>query len=205
MKYLFILLTTINFSWTAFAQEEEEDPWAQESVIQGMEIGFDVTASASNFGGDVGIGLKYGINLGEYFIVGPSIRYEYLWWKNYYNTTASTTGNYHMYGGGAFVHARFYNAVYLGAEFEMLRSPYQTNGLINSLNATWAPTLFVGGGYSQEFNERIRINAGIMYDVINAANSPFRRSYFVQKKTSTGAVTGYLPIIYRIAFFFPIR
>ena len=69
---------------------------------------------------------------------------------------------------------------------------------------TWAPTLFLGGGFSMEFNESFRFNAGIMYDVINATNSPFRRSYFIQKKTTDGTSAGFLPIIYRFAFFFPI-
>ena len=55
-----------------------------------------------------------------------------------------------------------------------------------------------------EFNESVRINAGIMYDVIDAQNSPFRRSYFMQKKTSDGSPAGFLPIIYRIAFFIPL-
>ncbi|OFZ55455.1 MAG: hypothetical protein A3D92_03475 [Bacteroidetes bacterium RIFCSPHIGHO2_02_FULL_44_7] len=176
---------------------------AQNSTITGSEIGIDLAFSGSNFGGNVGLGVKYGLNLGEYVIAGPSVRYEQIWWKNYTGGSAAASGSRSVYGGGVFIHGRFFNALFVGAEFEMLRSPYDKNGLF-AVSKTWAPTLFLGGGFSMEFNEKVRVNAGIMYDVINVQNSPFRRSYSVQKKSANGAVAGYLPIIYRIAFFFPI-
>ncbi len=177
---------------------------AQDGVITGSEIGADIAFSASTNGGNFGLGLKYGFNFGEYIILGPSVRYEYLWWKNFVGPSEIVSGNRHVYGGGVFAHARFFNALFVGAEFEMLRSPYNQNGFL-SLEKTWAPTLFLGGGFSMEFNELVRINAGIMYDVINPMNSPFRSSYSIQKQDPvTGAPAGYLPIIYRIAFFFPL-
>lgn len=195
MKNLIILLTLFTFTLNnSFSQSFEMD---------GSEIGFDVAFSASNQGGNVGLGLKYGLNFGEYLIVGPSVRYERLWFKN---IATAQQGGYNIYGGGAFAHARFFNALFVGAEFEMLRSPYgkdQFSGFVTT-TGSWAPTLFLGGGFSMEFNESIRINAGIMYDVINAQNSPFQRSYFLQKKTEFGQPAGYLPVIYRIAFFIPL-
>ncbi|MGY8927905.1 MAG: hypothetical protein ACKVJC_11520, partial [Flavobacteriales bacterium] len=72
-------------------------------------------------------------------------------------------------------------------------------------NKNWAATLFIGGGFSKEYNKKIRINLGIFYDVINANNSPFRTSYTLKIKDSqTGDVQRILPIIYRINFFIPI-
>ena len=182
----------------------------QSATISGTEVGVDLAFSASTFGGNVGLGVKYGLNLGEIFIVGPSVRYERLWWKNYqYGGIIQTNGGYNVYGGGAFAHARFFNALFAGVEFEMLKSPFlktsnkSYNGTIDGTGkGSWAPTLLVGGGFSMEFNESVRINAGIMYDVINAGNSPFRRSYS-QTTTSTGQ-TKFIPLMYRIAFFFPI-
>lgn len=147
--------------------------------------------------------MKGGANLGEYIIAGPSIRYEHIWWKNYIGGTAEVSGSRSVYGGGVFIHGRFFNALFVGAEFEMLNSPYDKLGFITG-QKYWVPTLFLGGGFSMEFNEKVRVNAGIMYDVINSGSSPFRRSYSIQKKTSTGGNAGYLPIIYRIAFFFPL-
>lgn len=201
MKYIFLLLLLVPV--ISLAQDENDD-WENESVLQGTELGIDITASGSNFGGDVGLGLKYGVNLGQYFIVGPSARYEYIWWKNYVGGSALSSGGSHIFGGGLFAHARFYNAIFLGVEFEMLKSPYSSNGFINQTQGSWAPTLFVGGGYSQEFNEKIRVHLGIMYDVIDANNSPFKRSYVFQKKDAYGNPAGFLPIIYRLAFFFPL-
>ena len=191
MKNIFALILCLVLSInTAHSQSFE---------IDGSEIGFDLAFSASTNGGNVGLGLKYGLNLGEYLIAGTSVRYERLWIKN---LLTQQSGGYNMYGGGAFLHGRFFNALFLGAEFEVLRSPYQTAGFV-SQTGTWAPTLFLGGGFSMEFNAGIRINAGVMYDVIDAENSPFRSSYFMQKRTTNGQA-GFLPIIYRIAFFIPL-
>ena len=175
---------------------------SNESIIERSEVGVDLAFSASTFGGNFGIGLKYGVTFGEYFIAGPSVRYERLWWKNIvYNETQK--GALNVYGGGGFFHARFFNALFVGAELEVLKSPYSKTGLIASQgNGTWAVTGLLGGGFSMEFNEMVRVNAGIMYDVINMTNSPYRRSYS-QTTTSTGAVK-YIPILYRLAFFFPL-
>ena len=174
--------------------------FSQNFEMDGSEIGFDVAFNASTNGGNAGLGLKYGLNFGEDFIAGPSVRYERTWIKN--NVTG-TNGGYNVFGGGVFGHYRFQNVLFLGAEFEMLKSPYTKLGLLTSL-PTWAPTLFLGGGFSREFNESFRINAGIMYDVINADNSPFKRSYNVTVKNEQGQVIKILPVIFRLAFFIPI-
>ena len=184
---LFIVLT----STLSFSQNFEMD---------GSEIGFDVAFNASTNGGNAGIGLKYGLNFGEDFIAGPSIRYERTWIKN--NVTG-TNGGFNVFGGGVFGHYRFQNVLFVGGEFEMLKSPYTKLGLLTSF-PTWAPTLFLGGGFSREFNESFRINAGIMYDVINADNSPFKRSYNFTVKNEQGQIVKRLPIIFRLAFFIPL-
>lgn len=192
MKHILLISFCSLLAMNGMSQENE-----------GSEIGIDLIASASNLGGTVGGGLKYGVKFGQYFIAGPSVRYQRTWNKNNYT---GTQGGFNVYGGGGFLHARFYNALFLGTEFEVLSSPYTSNGFYDPTGNSWVPTLFVGGGFSMEFNEAVRLNVGIMYDVINKANSPFRNTYFVQKKdAATGAVAGYLPIIYRIAFFFPLN
>ena len=200
VHFLFILVPFLGIS-----QEEEDFETEEKEAITGFqyngsEIGVDLAFSASTFGGNFGLGLKYGLKFGEYIIAGPSVRYERVWFKN---ALVGVDGNANVFGGGAFVHARFFNTLFLGAEYEHLKSPYNPNGFLNN-QSSWAPTLFVGGGFSMSFNERIRLNAGIMYDLINAENSPFRNSYSFTVKDQNGNIQRYLPIIYRIAFFFPL-
>ncbi len=162
--------------------------------LQGSDIGVDGFFGASSFGGSFGLGVKYGLKFGDYFIAGPSARYQRSWNSN---AVTGVGGGFNVYGGGAFFHARFINALFAGAEFEMLNAP-QLSGVIGT-GTRWAPTLLVGGGYSQEFNEKIRVQVGIMYDVIDNANSPFRQGYFLRR--SNGSL---IPVVYRISFFFPI-
>ena len=205
----YILCTSLLISSSFYAQDdefydepEEDNKREYPGVFQGSEIGADIAFSAGSNGGNVGLGLKYGAKFGKYIIAGPSVRYDLTWIKNQQGTASGQNGKYSVYGGGAYIHGRFFNALFIGAEFEYLRSPYDKTGLF--IQPTWAPTLFLGGGFSMEFNEKIRLNAGIMYDVINAENSPFRKSYSIQRKTAEGQSAGYLPIIYRIAIFIPL-
>lgn len=209
MKF-YIFCTSLLISASIFAQDddyyeepEEDNKREYPGIFQGSEIGVDVAFSASTNGGNVGLGLKYGAKFGKYIIAGPSVRYDLTWVKTQIGTATGQNGKYSVYGGGAYIHGRFFNALFVGAEFEYLRSPYDINGFLTNL-PSWAPTLFLGGGFSMEFNEVVRLNAGIMYDVINAKNSPFRNSYSITQKDSNGNVVKILPIIYRIAFFIPI-
>lgn len=184
----------IGVIFTNFAQDEDlNEDGVQESKPSTMELGFDAYLGASNFGGSGGIGAKFGRKVNENFIVGPSFRLQRTWSNN-----IGQKFGYTIYGGGIWAHARFGNALFAGAEFEMLKSP--TNFIFVSSQRLWVPTLFVGGGFSREFNKAVRINAGVFYDIIDNNNSPFRLSYFIKK--SNGVL---IPVIYRIGFFFPIN
>lgn len=165
-----------------------------QSGIQGTEFGLDGYFSASTWGGSFGVGVKYGINFGEYFIAGPSIRVERLWSKN---PAAGTHGATTIYGGGAFFHARFYDALFVGTEIELLKSP--TAYYLAQANSAWVPTAFIGGGFSKEFNESWRLNLGIFYDVVNSPSSPFFNSYMIVRENGSR-----VPLIYRLAVFIPL-
>lgn len=174
------------------------------SQYNGSEIGLDATFHASTGGtnsGTFGFGLKYGLKYGDYVIAGPSVRYQRAWTNN---TLTGQNSSFNIYGGGAFLHARFYNAIFIGAEFELLKSPYSSTGFLTTGSSTWCPILFVGGGFSMEFNKKVRLNLGIMYDVINSLKSPFRSSYFLKSYDQNGNVVRIFPVIYRIALFIPL-
>jgi len=189
MKTLFIALLSTCLFTASYAQQ-----------IEGTEVGFDGYFGASTNGGSFSIGAKYGMKFSENFIAGPSLRFQRNWNKNAYT---GIQGSYNVFGFGAFGHGRFGNVLFAGAEFELMRTPYAIN-YTTSNGPTWSPALFLGGGYSQEFNESFRINAGIMYDVINHANSPFRQGYFMRKQGPEGQTAQFIPLIYRIAFFFTL-
>lgn len=182
MRTLFISLLSTFMLSSSFAQQ-----------IEGTEFGIDGFFGASTNGGSFSIGAKYGLKFKENFIAGPSVRFNRNWNNN---VVSGFKSSYNVFGLGGFVHGRFGNVLFAGAEFEMMRTPYSTP-FSTSFGPTWSPTLFVGGGYSQEFNESFRINAGIMYDVINHVNSPFRQGYFMRNSQQV-----LIPLIYRITFFF---
>ncbi|MBP6091472.1 MAG: hypothetical protein KA521_09470 [Crocinitomicaceae bacterium] len=183
-KIILFFLLVINYSVNA-------------QKIEQIELGADGYFGASSLGGSYGFGPKLGFQLDENWVVGPTFRYQRSW-----SSLAGQTFGRTTWGGGAFIHARFKNVVYLGAEFEYLKSP--TNYVDPIATDTWVPTLFVGGGFSKEYNQRIRLNVGVYYDLIDNLNSPFRTSYMMTIKNEVGQVVKFIPVIYRISFVFPI-
>ena len=167
--------------------------------VTGSEAGIEGYFGASTVGGNYGVGLKYGVQLNKNFVVGPSFRIMKGWSNN-----NGTNYNYSIYGGGIYAHARYGNMIFGGVELEVLHSPFNFGLYSVSVNH-WVPTAFIGGGFSRELIDLIRINAGVFYDVINSVNSPFRPSYKMTKTNSlTGQVSGFIPVIYRINFFIRI-
>ncbi|MDH4474017.1 MAG: hypothetical protein QE487_15525 [Fluviicola sp.] len=203
MKSFFYTLLVVLLSFPVLAQDEEEviaeeEETEEEMPIHQREIGFDLNFSASNFGGTAGLGLKLGFNIHDQFIAGPSIRFQQSWSNGVgINGGTGVKSSFSIYGGGAFIHARLLNYFFVGAEVELLSTPFQ-NGFLMA-QRVWVPTALVGGGFSRAFTPNFRLNAGVMYDVINNVNSPFRQGYFMKRANGT-----YIPVMYRIAFFFPI-
>lgn len=195
MKYLiaFFSLFLITSS-TLFSQKE-------------YEIGVEITAaSGSNLGGSVGGSLKFAIVEDESLAYGPSIRYQYLWSNNNFT---GINANASLFGGGGFLHYRLLDWFFIGTEIEMLTNPFP---VINP-DKKWSLTAFFGGGVHRDF-DWVKLNVGLLFDAADALRdpltsnpSPLRTSYFIQRKNPNPGSDpngAYLPIIYRIAFFFPI-
>ena len=171
---------------------------SKSQALQGMEIGFDGFFGASNLGSSFGIGPKLGLMLNENLIVGPSFRIQ------------QTTSNYlgintsrRVFGGGAFIHGRIVGSgkthVYGGAEFELLKSPFNYITYQQLTSKKWAPTLFLCGGVKLDLSKSVSLTAGLYYDIINANNSPFRSAYAIKLKNEQGQIVKILPIIYRLS------
>ena len=172
--------------------------------LTSQELGIEGYSGASNQGGSFGIGPKFGFILNENIAIGPSFRIQRNW-SNLLGNSFSQT----VYGGGAFAHIRYKSkgksTVFGAVEFEYLRSPYNYATNLELTSKKWAPTLFLGGGFLIRVNKVIGINAGILYDVIDADNSPFRSSYFLKQKNQAGVVTKIYPLIYRLTFLFKLK
>ena len=172
--------------------------------VTSQELGIEGYFGASNQGGSFGIGPKFGFILNENIAVGPSFRIQRNW-SNLLGNSFSQT----VYGGGGFAHIRYKSkgksTVYGAVEFEYLRSPYNYATNLELTSKKWAPTLFLGGGFLIRVNKVIGINAGILYDLIDAKNSPFRSSYFFKQKNQAGVVTKIYPLIYRLTFLFKLK
>jgi hypothetical protein len=191
-KFLFVFLFFIVYDITS------------QTVITSQELGVEGYFGASNQSGSFGIGPKFGFVLNENIAIGPSFRIQRNW-SNLLGNSFSQT----VYGGGAFAHIRYKSngksTVFGAVEFEYLKSPFVDINFQNVTAKKWAPTLFIGGGFLVGVNNVIGINAGILYDVINADNSPFRSSYFFKQKNQAGVVTKIYPLIYRLTFLFKLK
>jgi hypothetical protein len=176
--------------------------FAGKSIAQlqymGSELGLEPYIGFSNLGGAVGGELKYAAWLSENLLVGPSFRIQRNWSNNLGMQSNMTT-----WGGGVFAHYRYQELIFGGVEFQYLKSPFS---FVNPLQVVkpWSPTLMVGGGFYLKLSDKVRLNAALFYDVINADNSPFRSSYTFKVKNEFGQVVRILPIIYRLTFFIPL-
>jgi len=200
MKKAILLLSAIGLFHTSQAQYRPE---------VGVEL---AAASLSSLGGTVGGALRFGMGeaYGEHnegVAFGAIIRYQYLWNTNNF-TGMGTSGA--MYGAGAYYHYRFMEWFFVGAEMEYIRNPFVFPASPNQPVRKWTLAAFVGGGASKDF-DWVRINLGVQYDIADALRdplrpSPFRNQYFIRlsNPAQPGAGGQYLPIIYRLTFFFPI-
>lgn len=170
------------------------------------EIGVEIqAASFSNKGGTVGGALKYAYVLDDAIAFGPSFRYQYNWSKNTY---LGTEGSSYTIGGGGFFHFRFLEWFFLGTEIEVLRNPFR----YQHPEKKWKLTTFVGGGIAKDFGPVV-LNVGILYDIVDGVRdpyttnpSPLSRGYFIKVTNPEKPNYGkYIPLIYRIAFFFPLN
>ncbi len=160
--------------------------------LEGMELGLDGSFWASSWGGNGNIGLKYGFQLNEVFVIGPSFRYQ-RWWNSHPQFATKSSAN--IFGAGAYVHARFMNWLFLGLEFEYLQSP--TQYYVEGKKRGWVPVLFAAGGLSRSFKDKWRVNLGMNYDFINSPYTPFAESYMITRKNGSR-----IPLMYRVALFY---
>jgi hypothetical protein len=171
---------------------------SQQKGYYKSEIGAEFYAGFSNLGGAVGGEIKYAQLIDKNLALGPSFRIQRTWTNNF-----GINQSFNIYGAGAFAHYRFQEKLFIGTEIQFLRSPFNFVSFQQNLRK-WAAVALIGGGVHLKLHERVRLSAGIFYDLVNAENSPFRSSYTFKTKNEFGQVVRILPIIYRVTFFFPL-
>lgn len=172
--------------------------FGQQTSFYKSELGAEIYAGVSNLGGAFGGELKYGYHANKNVIIGPSFRLQRTWSNN-----MGINQSFNIYGGGIFAHYRFQEKLFIGTELQLLKSPFNFVSFQTNVKQ-WAPIVLIGGGVNLKLHERIRLNAGIFYDLRNAENSPFRSSYSFKSKNQLGQIVKIYPIIYRVTFFFPL-
>jgi hypothetical protein len=189
MKKLALILISLGINYFGISQQKG---------YYKSEIGVELYGGISNLGGAFGGEIKYACLVDKNLAIGPSLRLQRTWTNNF-----GINQGFNIYGGGAFAHYRFQEKLFLGAEIQLLRSPFNFVNFQQNPKK-WAPIALIGGGVNLKLHERARLSAGIFYDIANADNSPFRSSYNFKIKNEFGQIVRILPIIYRVTFFFPL-
>lgn len=175
------------------------------------EIGVELNAAAfSTMGGSFGGALRGGLAEYKYteaVAYGLILRYQRIWNKNNF-TGLSNAGD--IFGLGGYWHYRFMEWLFIGSELEYVRSPFIGVNSATINQSKWKLAGFLCAGASKDF-DWVRLNLGLQYDFIDAIRaenkpSPFRNEYFIRLRNPAQPNAGgkYLPIIYRLTFFFPI-
>lgn len=199
MKKLLILLFSLSIAYGSSSQNK-------------YDIGVEISgAGVSTFGGSIGGSLKFAfLDTTEYFTLayGPSFRYQYLW-NIGYQSIGTQSGNFSIFGGGGFLHFRFFDWFFVGTDIEMIQNLYRNA----EPEKKWGLTGFLGGGLHHDF-DFVKLNIGLMYDLVDHFKqrslspknpSPLSSQYFMRRSDpNTGQSAGFIPIIYRITFFFEI-
>lgn len=169
---LTILIFSMCFKQTLFAQESKSEFWEHVSIGGGIGLSF----GSGFFSGTIAPSAIYRFN--PQVAMGLGLNYTYNEDKDFYRSSII---------GGSVI--GFYNPIrelQLSAEFEQLhvnRNYYNT--ILNFDEDYWYPALFLGAGYSI-ITGRVSTAIGIRYDVLYDRDksiyaqpwAPFIRVYF---------------------------
>ena len=99
--------------------------------------------------------------------VGAKIGYEYI--KDSRYATDYETSNY---GWSVFSRLRIFRNLYAHAEYQSIN--YDLYNSAGDSDREWVNFLLLGAGYSQPLGGNVRLNVQVLFDVLQADNSPYR-------------------------------
>jgi len=152
--------------YNPYIKQKKESPVANK-LYYGGSLGFTFGSYTS-----VSIWPMVGYKATPKLSFGLQPGYEYLKYKNYYNSTFETSN----YGLRVFSRYRVIPQAYAHVEYASINYgiPSQMPGGDIVTTRTWVPFLFVGGGLSQHIGGNAWAYAQILFDVINSDKSPYR-------------------------------
>jgi hypothetical protein len=177
-------------------------------VDRGYEVGLEIgKLSSSNLGAQFDIALKFLTVEDDELAYGVLFRNKFFRSKDVF---LGVQGSRNFIGFGGFLHYRLIEWFYIGAELE-----YNQNfNTILQPQKKWNLAGFVGGGIHRKLGEsNFHLNAGLMFDVIDAIRDPlttnpsnFSEYYFLRRTNPQNPQAGgqYVPLIYRITFLYRI-
>ena len=142
-------------------QKPAEKTW-KKKIYYGGYFNFSLGSYTS-----IGIEPMVGYKIIPRLSVGVKIRYDYVEDKRY-----AATYTYSNYGGSLFTRLSLFKRLYLHAEYAGYN--YQSYIADGSSDRIWVPYLFLGAGFRQPLGGRASLNAQVLFDVLNNANSPYR-------------------------------
>ena len=199
-KKLF-LMKNINLIITLFFIYNFSTAQGYKDYEIGVEIG---NISFSNMGSAIDLAGKFAIVDNEELAYGPIFRYKFI---RSVNVFQGFEGSASFIGFGGFLHYRLMDWFYLGAEMEYNQNPFRNN----EPQKRWNFAGFLGGGIHRELiDDALSLNAGLMFDVVDALRDPFVPSnpsnfsqyYFIRRNNPTNPQQQgqFVPLIYRITF-----
>ena len=187
-KYLYLVFLLIFIPFSSFSQEPTTTTQDTVQVEQQAETTPPPaqkkpkkTASQKKkrfyFGGDVSFNFGSYTRIGIYpmvgfkilpkLSVGAKIGYEYIKDKRYVEDFETSN-----YGWSVFSRLRIFRNLYAHAEYQSIN--YDLYNSRGNSNREWVNFLLLGGGYSQPLGGNVRLNAQVLFDVLQAENSPYK-------------------------------
>lgn len=188
MKFLQIGFVLVFMTTTVYSQEPVTTPQDTVQAVQQAETVSPPSQQQKKnkasrggkklyFGGSVifnvgsytriGIYPMVGFKILPKLSVGAKIGYEYIKdkrWSEDYETS--------NYGYSLFSRLRILRNLYAHVEFQSTN--YDLYDSYGNSNREWVNYLLLGGGYSQPLGGNVRLNAQVLFDVLQSENSPYK-------------------------------
>lgn len=175
MKKLLTLLL-IAFSFTAFAQEENEEEEKRGFNINRMYVGGSLNLGFGSGSFAVGANPQVGYSITNWLDLGITTNIIYGSQRYNYGSGFDIRQRSWNYGAGPFIKIFPINFIHLQAQYEynwMTGTAENTvNGYKESFNMS-APSLLVGAGYGQRMIGNSSFFTTILFDVTKDVNSPY--------------------------------